>query len=157
MTHKERIENMTDSEKKDYNEKKKIAAQAYKERQKEAKETIKSFLAEGPELPEEVKKAMEYLSGSGQRAARTSSVVNVLRERLLEKGVMSGVEIFTEFEYGTPTMKSKVRDLIKKAEPEDRVWVAFEGGNWVVKGTGPDAPEGWDGYMPPEEAEGEEL
>ena len=155
MTHSERMTKMTEEQKVAYNEKKKEAAKAYKERQNNAKATVKSFLAEGPELPEEVRSAMEYLVGSGQRVAR--QVTNVLRETLLERGSMSGIEIYTEFEYGTPTMKTKVRDLIKKAKPEDRVWVAFESGNWVVKGTGAEAPEGWTGYVPEEKAEAEEL
>lgn len=157
--HTERVSKMTEEQKTEYNEKKKVAAQAYKERQKVAKSTIKDFLTtdEGKELPEEVRKAMEYLTGSGQRTAR-AGVTNLLRDRLLEMGTMSGIEIYTEFEYGTPTMKSKVRDLIKNApSPEERVWVALENGNWVVKATGAEAPEGWDGYMPKEEAESEEL
>lgn len=153
----ERFHNMTEEEKVAYNEKKKVAAAKYKERQAEAKATIKEFIAEaGDDLPSEVKEAIQYLIGSGKRQAR-AKVTNVLRETLLENGTMTGLEVYTAFEYGTPTMKTKVRELIKNAEPEDRVWVAFESGNWVVKGTGPEAPEGWDGYMPPAPTESEEL
>jgi len=143
---------MTMEEKTAFDEKKKAAAKAYQERKKAAREKIKAFFEsnEAKRVPPEVKEAIEYLAGMGQRAGRTG--VNSELKDLLLKGPVSAVDIFQKFEYGRPTMNQKINGFIK-ADPEDRIWVAFENGNYVVKGKGPEAPKGWTGYKPVAKAE----
>jgi hypothetical protein len=145
-------EGMTMEEKKAFDEKKKAAAKAYAERKNQAREKIEKWLdsPDSKNLPNEVREAIKYFTGKGVRMSR-SGVVNELREMLLA-GPVSGVEIFQKFEYGRPTMNQKINGFIK-ASPESRIWVAFENGNYVVKGTGPNPPKGWTGYLPPEKEE----
>jgi hypothetical protein len=142
----------TMEEKKVFDAKKKAAAQAYQERKKEAREKINAWLNsdESKKLPKEVREAILYMAGSGVRSGR-SGIVSELKELLL-KGPVSAVDIFQKFEYGRPTMNQKINNFIK-ASPEDRIWVVFEDGNYLVKGKGPEAPRGWTGYMPAEKEE----
>ena len=152
----ERMSNMSDENKVEFNEKKKVAAQAYAKRKADAKAIIKTFLAdkESQRLTPETRNAIEYLIGTGVRSVR-AGVSSALKE-LLILGPVSTIDIFTKFEYGKPTMESKIRNFIK-AKPEDRIWVALENGNYLIKGIGPDAPEGWTGYVPAVKSETEEL
>lgn len=151
MTHKERMESMSVEEKKAYNEKKKIAAKAYQERKREASTKVLEWLKTDPKIPEDVKQSMLYLTG-GSTVKRTGAV-SELKAMILEKKSVSSVDIFNSFEYGRPTMEQKIRGFIKVANPEDRIWVAFENGNYVLKGTGPNPPKGWTGYVPTEKSE----
>ena len=104
----------------------------------------------GKAIPAEALEAIKYLAGMGSRS-QGMQIANELRELLL-KGSVSSIDIFTKFGYGQPTMNKKIRDFIK-AEPEHRLWVAFEDGNYVVKGKGADAPRNWTGFIPVTESE----
>lgn len=132
-------------------QKKKEAAQRYKENQKEAKDTLKVFLASHKaDLEDNVVKAIEYLTGAG-KAERVSrpGVNDVLKQALMEApSGLTAIEVFEQFEFGRPTMEQKIRTFIKAKNPEDRVWIAFEDGAYHVKGTGENPPEGWTGYLP---------
>ncbi len=141
---------MTMENKENFDNKKKEAAKAYAERKKEARAKVSAYLAEDKRIPQEVREAIQYLAGTGARTGR-SGVVSELKALLLA-GPVSAVDIFQKFEYGRPTMNQKINGFIK-ASGEDRIWVAFENGNYVVKGKGPDAPKGWTGFMPTEKAE----
>lgn len=143
---------MTMEEKNAFDDKKKVAAQAYAERKKIAREKVMSYLNsdESKRVPTEIKEAIQYLAGTGVRSTR-SGIVSELKALLLN-GPVSSVEIFQKFEYGTPTMKQKINNFIKTS-PEDRIWVTLEDGNYIVKGKGPEAPKGWTGYLPTESAE----
>lgn len=125
---------------------KKEAADRYKERQAAAKNLIIGFVNSKPDLPSDVLEAMTYLAGAG-KAARVSKpgVNDTLKNLFLEQGSVSAIEIFEKFEFGRPTMEQKIRTFIKG---EDKIWVAFENGNYVLKGEGDEAPEGWTGYVP---------
>lgn len=130
---------------------KKAAAERYKENQAKAKETLKSFLSTKPDLPTEVEEAIKYLSGAGKTERVSRPGVNdVLRAALIEAGSagLSAIEIFEKFEFGRPTMEQKIRTFIKAKDENDRLWVAFEDGIYRIMGEGPEAPEGWTGYLP---------
>jgi len=144
-------EGMSMEQKEAFMEKKRAAARAYQARKDEARKTINEWLSTKPRIEENVKQAILYLSGTGQRIAGPR-VGNALKEALLA-GPMTPVEIFTKFEYGTPTMKQKIREMIKVA-PEDRVWVELKDGKYQVVGKGAKPPKDWTGYLP---AESEEL
>jgi len=154
----ERMSKMNATEKADYDEKKKVAAEAYKARKDAAKKIINTFLesTESKKLTPEVREAIEYIAGSGQRSARTG-VTSALKE-LLEQGPVSTIDIFTKFEYGKPTMDIKIREFIKNPKDvNDRIWVALQNGNYEIVGRGEFAPEGWTGYQIPVKVEAEEL
>ncbi len=146
MTYNERMEKMSEVEKKAYDEKKKAAAKAYNERKKQARELVKTWIASNPRgLEAEVKQAIEYLTGLSKVAK--SGIIDELRNLFIEKKSVSLMELFQKYEYGKPTMEQKVRQMIKL--PEDRrIWVAFENGNYVLKGQGAEPPKGWTGYVP---------
>lgn len=148
----EQTKDMNMDEQGKFNEKKKIAAKAYAERKAAAREKVMIYLNsdESRKVPAEVKEAILYLSGTGVRTSR-SGIVSELKTLLLA-GPVSSVDIFNKFEYGRPTMNQKINNFIK-AKPEDRIWVAFEDGNYVIKGKGPFPPKGWTGFMPTEKVE----
>ena len=152
----ERMSKMNEEQKAEHNAKKKVAADAYKARKADAKAKIKEFLAskESKSLTPEVREAIEYMTGTGARVQR-AGVTNELKE-LLMTGPVSAIDIFTKFEYGRPAMETKIRNFIK-ADPSERIWVAFEKGNYIVKAVGENAPEDWTGYVPAVKSETEEL
>lgn len=60
-------------------------------------------------------------------------------------------ELWAGYKLGRAEMRKIRVNLIKKAEkPEDRMWIDFDPGTGVytLVGVGPDAPEGWTGYIP---------
>lgn len=130
----------------DLKEKKKIAADAYRERKNNARKIITDYLATSPKMDQNVLESIKYMIGSGVRTARTG--VNTELKDLLLSGPVSLLDIFTKFEFGKPTMDQKIRGFIKTNKPEDRIWVAFEEGMYIVKGTGEKVPRGWTGYVP---------
>ena len=119
----------------------------FTEKRNAAKTAVKTFMESeaGKALDNNVAEAIKYLAGMGARS-QGMQIANELRTLLME-GPVSSVDIFTKFEYGRPTMEKKIRDFIK-ADVKNRIWVAFEEGNYVVKGTGENAPRGWTGYVP---------
>ena len=145
-------EGKTMEEKKDFDEKKKVAAQAYQARKVDARKKVTNFMNSdlAKNIPAEVKSAIEYLAGTGQRLA-SAGVGSALRDALL-KGPLTSIEIFQKFEYGTPTMKNKIREFIK-ATPENRIWVEFKDGKYSVVGKGEKVPANWSGYVPAEKEE----
>ena len=120
----------------------------FTEKRNANKAIVKAFLdtEAGKAIPAETLEAIKYLAGMGARS-QGMLIANELRALLLKTGSVSSVDIFTRFEYGRPTMEKKIRDFIK-AEPDNRIWVTFEAGNYVVKGKGENAPRGWKGYVP---------
>jgi hypothetical protein len=131
------------------------AKNAKKEARKAAQVKVREF-ANGLE-DEDMKKAILFLIGSGQRAARGAvrSVNKVLLEALQAAGDegLSEMDIFKQFKIGRPEMTTKVRIFLKTPNVEDRVWVSFdeESETYRVVGSGASAPEGWDGFVPADE------
>jgi hypothetical protein len=142
----ELTKDMTMEDKAKFDEGKKVAAEAYKARKAEARETITKWIADEPKVDTKVLEAIKYLAGTGVRSVRTG--VSLELRNLLEAGPVSTVDIFNKFEYGRPTMQQKINDFIKKGEPKDRIWVALADGKYSIVGRGPNPPKGWIGYLP---------
>jgi len=125
---------------------------AFTEKRKAKKAIVKAYLETeaGKALTGEVLEAIKYLAGMGARS-QGMQISNELKE-LLVAGDVSAIDIFTKFGYGQPTMQKKIRDFIK-AEPENRIWVKFENGNYSIAGRGENAPRGWTGFVPVVNAE----
>ena len=134
---------------KDKSEDKKVSA--FTEKRKAKKEIVKTFLEsdEGKAITGDVLEAIKYLAGMGARSQGMQ--ISSELKTMLEAGEVSSIDIFTKFGYGAPTMAKKIRDFIK-AEPANRIWVVFEGGNYSIAGHGANAPNGWTGFVPVEEA-----
>lgn len=147
----EQSKDMKVDEKIAFDKKKKEAADAYQARKVTAREVITTYLKDDTRIPKEVREAILYISGTGVRSAR-SGINSELKALFLEKKSISTVDIFTKFDYGRPTMNQKMKLFLNPSDPKDRIWVTFEDGNYVLKGTGENAPKGWTGLLPTEKA-----
>jgi len=145
----EQSKGMSMEEKTAFDAKKKAAADAYQQRKVDARLVITTYLEKDETIPKNVREAILYISGTGVRSAR-SGINAELRALFIEKKTVSSVDLFQKFEYGRPTMNQKIKLFINAPDPEDRIWIAFESGNYVLKGKGAVAPRGWTGFIPTE-------
>lgn len=153
MTHKERIETMSEEQKSAYDEKKKEAAARLKERKAAAKAKVKDWIATEPRgLDDETKMAILYLIGSAK--VSRAGVNDELKQMFIDNGTVTAMELFQKFELGKPAMDQKIRAFIKVADPNSRIWIARnDNGDYELKGTGEKPPKGWTGYVPAESVE----
>jgi hypothetical protein len=58
--------------------------------------------------------------------------------------------VYAKYKMGRGDTRIAIVVALKKAKPEDRIWVSFDQttGNYTVKGRGAAMPEGWRGYIP---------
>ena len=58
--------------------------------------------------------------------------------------------IWEEHKLGRAEMRKLCVNLIKRREPEERIWIAFKPDEetYVKMGVGPEAPANWTGYKP---------
>jgi hypothetical protein len=115
------------------------------------------------EIPEEVVANLAYIIGNKRSKkarvlkGRAPALKDVVREKFAEVGsVIDELTLFLTLHIGRPEMQFRVNQLIKTTEPENRPWIQFvepvEGedmGSWQLVHVGEDAPEGWEGYLPP--------
>jgi len=89
-------------------------------------------------------------NGGGSKKASVLASVKALFE---SNDGIDELEVFTELKLGRSDMNKNIKLMIKNFKPEQRVWVNFnpEDGEYIVEGRGAEAPEGWTGYLPPEE------
>lgn len=131
------------------------AKEAKKEVRKAAQVKVREFIKTVDDV--DLKAALVLLVGSGTRAVRgaVKSINVVLKDALVAAGDdgLSEMDIFKQFKIGRPEMTTKVRIFLKTPNTEDRVWVRFseEDETYRVIGSGTDAPEGWDGFVPADE------
>lgn len=153
----EQSKSMTEEEKKVFDEKKKVSAQAYAKRKDEARKIITGYFLtpESGKVPIEVKTAILYLSGKGVRSERSG--VNSELKDLLLKGPVTLMSIFEKFEIGRPTMEQRIRGFINVKNVNDRIWVDFKDGTYTVVGKGENPPKNWEGYLPKVKVETETL
>ena len=126
-------------------EARKESAKKYLERKNAAKAIVAKWLESKPRLDDVTRQSIEYLASVGVKVR--SGINSQLRERFLKEKSISLMKIFEDYEFGKPTMENKIR-LFIKLPAEQRIWVAYEDGNYVLKGTGENAPRGWEGYTP---------
>ena len=157
MKMNEQSKNMTEEEKRIFDDKKKVAAKAYAKRKEDARKIVTDYFStpESSKIPENVKGSILYLIGKGVRSER-SGVSSELKELLL-KGPVSLMTIFEKFEIGKPTMEQRIRGFINVKNPADRIWVEFKDGMYTVVGKGENPPKGYEGYLPKVKVEAETL
>jgi hypothetical protein len=130
--------------------------EAKKEARKAAKVRVREFIKSITDN-DELKADLILLVGSGTRAGRgpVRSINNVLKEAIVAAGEdgLTEMDIFKQFKIGRPEMTTKIRIFLKTPNVDDRVWVSFneEDETYRVVGTGANAPEGWDGFVPADE------
>jgi len=79
-----------------------------------------------------------------------STKKDVIVEAFGKKAKIHENEIWENYKLGRSEMRKTCINLIKRAEPKDRVWIDFDpqSGNYTLRGRGPDAPDKWTGYLP---------
>lgn len=122
----------------------------------EAKVRVKDFL-DGLDSDDRLKAdLLTLINFKGRRTSSTSSKVSktdLLKSMLKDQLHISGLEIYKQFKIGQPEMSIQRRLMVQRCKPEERVWMAIDEINdeYHLLGVGPDAPEGWDGYVPADE------
>jgi hypothetical protein len=135
-----------------------------------AKEYLREFVADDDnlEIVAPIKEALTKLfktvraiSAPGSRATAKNIIRRKIKDMIVEAGAINESDVFmTSMGLGSSWGRAEMKDFIKsciRTAPEDRVWIELENkpdepmGSYVVIGTGPDAPEGWEGFMPVEE------
>lgn len=117
-----------------------------------ARKIVREFLSTCEDVA--LKSAITLFVGSGQRSSGSNGINNLLYKAFKTNGSLTEMEVFKQFHIGRPDMKNKIRIFIKfMPTPEDRIWVSFnpETEVYTMDGTGPNPPEGWDGYVIVEE------
>jgi len=116
---------------------------------KEALKKVLAFVKENdPEgLAVEVKLLTPGARFGG--VARTGRV-EVIAEAFTNESQIDENVIWDEYKLGRREMRGISIGLIKKREPDNRLWISFdsETGIYTLEGTGADAPAGWTGYEP---------
>lgn len=92
-----------------------------------------------------VKPSLYGISGGGGGG---TSLADKFVKLVQEKKTVSENDVFAALKIGRKEAATLIRNHIKKAEPAQRVWIAFDGKAYSVAGTGPEAPKGWVGYVP---------
>lgn len=101
---------------------------------------------------QELKAAIYLIIGTGQRTRRTKAFMlnQDIIKTFKEKKSVSEMEAFNLWKVGRPEMTAKIRMMIREQDPENRLWVNFDADKevYTLVGTGPNPPDGWDGYIP---------
>jgi len=135
-------------------EEKKAARKEAKEKRNAAKKLVKEFfveLKEQMDVPEDVLEAVTLITKAGSsRGEKKPSNAALIKELIIKEGHVSDVDLFMRFKVAQREMAGHIRNWIKKAEPEDRVWIMFdkEAEEYVHVGDGENPPENWEGYVP---------
>ena len=93
--------------------------------------------------------------------AKATRSVNVKNGHVTPRGVIADLfvnigdkasesDIFSKFRMGRGDMKAAIKVALQKAETSERKWVAFDfyAETYILLDIGPNAPNGWAGYMP---------
>lgn len=131
-----------------------------------ARDYLKMFVADEKnlEVVPEISDALTTLfkvtrkDSTGTRSTPKAVIVKAIRDILLNDGEITEQEVFLKsMELGGGWGRSEMKNFIKnniKCAPEDRLWITMVNtpgepmGTYTVVGSGPDAPEGWEGYVP---------
>lgn len=117
-----------------------------------------TFVVQNAEDPDLVAKAKRLLprdaGGTGPvyvAGVRKNLIVETLKS-LFADGLTAVTEddAWQKLRLDRSSMRKKCVLAIKKAKPEERVWVSFNAttGIYTLEGEGPNPPEGWLGYVP---------
>ena len=104
------------------------------------------------ELPDEIKADLGKMIGKTGIRQSVSNVNDKIRLTFIEKGELSLMEIFTEFEIGKEGMKAFIKSSLLRKNAEEWVWVNYDEKTktYSMVGRGPEVPEGYTGWVPKE-------
>lgn len=88
------------------------------------------------------------------KAGGGTSVSQRFIEHVAKLGSVKEDAIFKEFKFGRKDCVGAIRNHLKKAAPEDRIWVSFNADTetYTLEGKGVKIPTKWEGFIPTEEA-----
>lgn len=130
----------------------KAAAKERRAAKKQAMKDVIEFVRSRKNVPDEILEATKLFE-PGRRTGGGgggTSILDKIAERFQNQSEVTELEIFQEFKMGRAQMRKLTRNLIKKREPNDRMWVRLDADaeKYVVEGFGPEPPAGWTGYVP---------
>ncbi len=125
------------------------------ERWKASQSRIRSWMRTKPDIDPEIFSDLVRVIGLPGTTTRPSGIKGDVTEALLEKGKLTELEIFKNWKIGQDSMRAIIRSMIKDPAPKDRVWIELDPKKeeYRIIGRGESPPEGWTGYLPPEEKE----
>jgi len=84
------------------------------------------------------------------RGERKNLIVEALKSLFVSGNTASEDDVWQKLRLDRSSMRKRCVLAIKKAKPEERLWVSFNAstGVYTLEGEGKNAPEGWLGYVP---------
>jgi len=81
------------------------------------------------------------------------SVMSIVSDMFTNVKEIHEDDVFAQHKLGRSEMATATKNIIKKFEPKDRKWIAFdpETGVYTLAGKGENPPKNWTGYVPVEE------
>lgn len=110
---------------------------------------VLDFVKENTEN-DELLNAVKALTPGNRGASVRTTAKDVIAALFVENGTINEEQLFQDYRLGRAEMRKIRVNLIKKAEPADRLWIEFnpETGDYTLVGQGVNAPKGWTGYTP---------
>jgi hypothetical protein len=133
-------------------------ADARKERYEKREKALK-YLKEFVDASgdEKALKAMRLIKpslyGLFGRGTAGPSLATQFVDLVKDKKNVTEMDVFLALKIGRKECSNLIRSHLRKSEPADRVWIAFDGNMYAVAGTGPQPPKSWEGFVPVDEVE----
>lgn len=123
----------------------------------EALKALKAFAdaTKDPKIIEALKILKPSLYGIARRGGGgVSGTLQKFMDLVSERKQISEDDVFKALKIGRKEAGQLIRKGLKQAEPDKRVWIKFDvaKGLYIHAGSGKVAPQGWEGYIPVEEA-----
>lgn len=90
--------------------------------------------------------AVKRTGGGGGGGVRKNVFMDTMSGFLSEIGdSVDELEIFKALKMGRGEVRAKVRENLKKADPDNRIWIELVDEEWTLIGVGANQPEAWTG------------
>jgi hypothetical protein len=115
---------------------------------KAAKATLHDYMATADfkKLPKEVQDAINRLAAKRKSGGVRKNWMDLFTGLFPKIGAsIHELDLFKQTKMGRGEFRKKVRHALKKAEPEQRMWITFneKAETWTLLGTGKDTPDGF--------------
>ena len=133
---------MTKEEKKELNAKN-------REIKKDALKAILKFVKENTD-DTNLLDAVTFLTPTVRQSIQRINAKSIVADLIVKEGSINEMDLFTTHRIGRIEMRGIMSQLIRKADPQDRIWISFDPdtGIYELVHQGEETPEGWTGYIP---------